>query len=386
MKIKPKGRKIYRKKTKFERMQAFRSNTSAILGTILAAAFLGFVGYSIGGPVMSFLKDSHIFAVPNEVEETIPVTEPTTEATEAPTETEPPTEPPRKVPEIRGYALDPSALTTQSALDAALLNVPEEVTHVLVPLKVAGGGLYYASALPDAAKCGAVQAALPLTLIHDTVEAAGFTPVARINTLEDTIYPQTYNDAGFRCTTGELWLDAAPESGGVPYLSPFSDLARDYLSNLAAEIRLSGFRIIVCEGLRFPQFKEEQLASLDERISQDSRYTALAKVVEQMQEAAPHTEFYVMLDGNAVLHNEKDGLMASESLKLEAVIFTVNTASQSGVDLLRELPEQNPMLFAWKDLPVPEGEKSYIRLASAQSESGAENGSIRPDVRSENKE
>ena len=75
MRLKPKGRKIYRKKTKFERMQALKSNTAAIAGTLLVVVILLFVGFSIGGPVLSFLQDSHILAVPNEVEETVPPTE-----------------------------------------------------------------------------------------------------------------------------------------------------------------------------------------------------------------------------------------------------------------------------------------------------------------------
>ena len=367
MKFKPQGRKIYRKKTKFDKMQDFKSNTSAIIGTIIAIVVFVFVGYSIGGPVIQFLQESHILTVPNEVEETVPVTEVREVPTEEVTETQAPTAPPVKLPDIRGYALNTSALLTQSSLEGALQAVPEGITHVLVPLKTAGGGLYYASALPDAAKSGAVQAAIPLQAIHDTVEKAGFFPVAVVNALDDTIYPQAYPEAGFRYATGELWLDAAPEKGGVPHMSPFSEMARDYLSNLAAEIRLAGFRTIICEGLTFPDFTEEQLGVLDERVGDAERYTGLVKLVEKMQEAAPHTEFYVQLDGNAVMHGRTDGLTASEALEVEAVIFTVNTASQSGVDMMRSMPEKHAAVFAWNDLPVPEGEKSYIRMESNQT-------------------
>ena len=84
MKFKPKGRKIYRKKSKFERIQAFKSNTSAVLGTLLAACVLIFVGYSAGGPLIRFLQESQILAVPNEVEETLPPTEATDASQEDP--------------------------------------------------------------------------------------------------------------------------------------------------------------------------------------------------------------------------------------------------------------------------------------------------------------
>ena len=86
-----------------------------------------------------------------------------------------------------------------------------------------------------------------------------------------------------------------------------------------------------------------------------------------MQAAAPHTEFYVQLDGNAVMHGHHDGVKATESLEISAVIFSINTASQSGVDMLRSLPEKHAAIFAWNDLPIPEGEKSYIRVESEPS-------------------
>lgn len=102
-------------------------------------------------------------------------------------------------------------------------------------------------------------------------------------------------------------------------------------------------------------------------MSDPERYTALSKLIEKMQEAAPHTEFYVQLDGNAVMHGHTDGVAASEAVSIEAVIFTVNTAAQSGVEMLRGMPEKHAAVIAWYDLPVPEGEKSYIRMESNQT-------------------
>ena len=79
MKIKPKGRKIYRKKTAAEKMRNFGANTASLLGTLLVAGILVLVGYSAGKPLFQFLNEGRIFALPTEVEETQASTEATTE-------------------------------------------------------------------------------------------------------------------------------------------------------------------------------------------------------------------------------------------------------------------------------------------------------------------
>ncbi len=359
MRLKPKGRKIYRKKTKFERMQALKSNTAAIAGTLLVVVILLFVGFSIGGPVLSFLQDSHILAVPNEVEETVPpteVTEPAASEAETEAVTEPPTDPKPEIPKIQGCLLEPSAMVTQTALETALSQIPEGITHVLVPLKAKGGGLYFAASMSYASKGGIVQAAVPLTSIYQTVSDKGYTPVAVINTLEDSLYPQAYADAAYHCEDGSVWLD----SSNAPQLSPFSDLALDYLGTVAGEIYEAGFRSIVCDGLSFPAFSEADAARIESRAVQEGRYTALTNVIERMQQDAPHTDFYVLMSGNAVLMNQNETLSATESLRLTSLIMKVDQVSGAHIDTLRSLPEKNAALFLWDGAAVPDEEHSFI--------------------------
>lgn len=361
MKIKPKGRKIYRQKSKFERMQAFRTNTAAIFGTILTAGVLVFVGYSVGRPVIRFLQESRILTVPNEVEETIPPTQataPPEEMTEPETAETAPVIP--DVPQIRGCQLDVSALMTQTALDAAVAAMPEDITHVLVPLKTKGGKIYFATEQKDVARIGAVQATLPLTTICETITSAGFEPVAVINTLEDEIFPRAYMDAAFHYEGGEVWLTAPPEQDGAPRMSPFHDLTLDYLGKLAAEAEEAGFGSIVCEGLTFPDFSEEDLTRIETRAAQEGRYTALVKVIETMQEKAPHAAFYVLIDAYDLLMNRNDSLIAADSSDLTALILRLDSFTADKTDLLKGQIQRNACLYAWDGIPVPEGEGSYI--------------------------
>ena len=374
MKIKPKGRKIYRQKSRFERLRAFGSNTGAIIVTLLLVAVLGFVGYSAGGPVLRFLQDRQILAKPSEPTEPVvssssdSVQQESEEVFESgqesmadsePLPSEIPTEAislePPKQPEIRGYQLQTSALSTKAALEEALLRIPDDATHILIPLKVKGGGLYYATTLEDGTK--AVQAAMPLPSIYDTVKIHGAEPVAVINTLEDQIYPMTYQDASYRMAeSGARWLDPS----GAVWMAPFSGLTVDYLSNIAKEAGDAGFTSIVCEGLVFPDFPEADVKSLDPRCIAPDRYTSIEKLVESMQEAAPDAEFYIRIDGLDILANRKDAVTAADHLDIAALLIGINTATEGSTDLLRGISTSHPCVFSWDGTEVPAGENSFI--------------------------
>ncbi len=335
MKLKPKGRKIYRYKTRFERLKGFLRNSGAIVMTIAGTAVLVFVGYSVGGPVMKFLEEQNVIAPAGDsVAETMSTTQPTetsaaqTEAsvpeTTAPSETLPQeTELPEYL-QMQACVLVPDALSTAQDLRDALSALPAGTTHVFVPLKTEGGSLHYASAVEDSGMSGAVVAAMPLMEIHTIISEAGFVPAAAVNALEDSIYPQTFADAAYTLAgSSERWLDASPENGGKPRLSPFSPLTKEYLSELAAEIFGAGFQLILCEGLCFPDFSEDDLALLDPRAGSPDRGTALVHLVSAMQEAAGDAVFCVALDGAELLSGKPDILSSGAPLTADAAAVTV---------------------------------------------------------------
>lgn len=323
MKIKPKGRKIYRYKTRFERLKGFLHDSRAVTLTILGTGVLVFVGYSIGAPVMDFLKKQEILIPASVVESN------TSSISETTAPTEEPTQPPIKEHQkICGYYLEKSALSTMLTLEKALQEIPEGITHVIIPLKAEGGRLYYGTRLADAGMCGAVIAATPLETIYSTIAEKGFIPVASINTLEDSVYPQTYAESAYKIMgSTDKWLDDAPENGGKPRLSPFSELTLDYLSNLTDEIVHAGFTVILCEGLTFPDFTEEELKKLDPEVSASDRALALADVVNVMQDAAGDAAFYVSVEGDALLTGEVELFDAADLFTVTGVVVSVNTQS-----------------------------------------------------------
>ncbi|MBR3631277.1 MAG: hypothetical protein IKN55_12510 [Oscillospiraceae bacterium] len=374
MKLKPKGRKIYRQKSRFERLRAFGSNTGAIVFTLLLIAVLGFVGYSAGGPVLRFLQDRQIIAKPSAPSETSAVSpsEPTQhesgtgEQTEASVAAETQPEPseapseaiviePKEQPVIRGYQIPAAALSTKDALEKALQQVPEDATHILIPLKVKGGGLYYATTLADGAK--AVQAAMPLASIYDTVRIHGAEPVAVINTLEDQIYPLNYQDASYQISgSGARWTDPS----GAVWMAPYSGLTVDYLSNIAKEADDAGFRSIICEGLVFPEFPEKDIHTLDPRSTDPERYTSIVKLVESMQASAPDADFYIRIGGLEVLANRKDAVTAADHLDINALLIGINSVTKESAELLRGISQTHPSVFSCDDTDVPGGEENYV--------------------------
>ena len=371
MKLKPKGRKIYRAKSRSERLRAFGSNTGAVIFTVLLVAVVGFVGYSAGGPVLRFLQDKDILAKPSAPTEpaesaassSAPDDTPAETGADIPEETQPeeseiPTEPVLleipEAPVMRGYQLQPTSLATKDALEAALQQVPQDATHILIPLKVKGGGLYYATSLEDGAK--AVQAAMPLPAIYETVKLRGIEPIAVINTLEDQIYPLTYQDASYRMAgSGARWLDPS----GAVWMAPYSGLTVDYLSNIAKEAGDAGFKSILCEGLVFPEFPEADLNNLDPRCTSPDRYTALENLVGSMQKAAPDAQFYIRIDGIDVLSNRRDAVTAADHLEIGALLVGINTATQGSTELLRGISSVHPCIFSWDGVDVPAGEESF---------------------------
>ena len=383
MKLKPKGRKIYRQKKRFEKFQAFWDNTTAVVSTLLMVAVVAFVGYSAGAPILRFLQEKEVLKPPQKTAEV--TTEPTPEipqeensAPQPPPEnpevddhsadvhaqvieeepvtepqTEAPTAPPMEVPEIRGWRLSTSELSTETTLQNALQTIPEQVTHVILPLKISGGQIYYAT---NFGSPSAVKAAVPLSTLYRKVEEMGFKPVAELNLLEDTIYSVKNPDSTYLLDDGSFWKDGM----GRTYLSPFSSATMSYLSGLSAEIEQSGFTEIVCDGLIFPQFEENDLSHLDSRCSASDRYTALVEVVEKMQDSAPNLTFYVKIDGEAILDNQTATLSAADHLELDAIFVTMNAETFPEMDALREVSEEHPCILEWHDMGLPEGQETYI--------------------------
>ena len=384
MKIKPKGRKIYRRKDRIAYYKKIRHDTGSAVVTVLIAGVLVFVGYSAGAPVIAFLQERNFLAPPSrnvslQVEETITQNTENTESVSEPvlnpvsgteTETVPETESEteenigfvQKAPSIQGYLLESSALITESALLNALEELPAGISHLFVPLKSEGGEIYYATSVRDAVRSNAVQAVIPLPTIYQEISAKGIEPVAVINTLQDSVFPKNAPDASYLYTeTGEFWTDKSSVQEKL-WLAPFSSLTKDYLSELSEEIETAGFRIIVCDGLEYPAFPRTELSALAPECGEPERYQYLTDLLTAMRAKAPESSFFVRIHGDAVLNGDTETLMAAEAFPADCLLVTADTESQKNIEKLKEISNSVPVILEWQGEEIPENLKlrSYV--------------------------
>ncbi len=294
--------------------------------TVILGLAVGFVGCSVSSPILRFLKEKKV--LPGTESSVSEPTQPVQEMTEtqpgiAESATEPLDLP--SIADMHGFYLPEDALATEASLRAALEQVPVGTTHVAAQLKTKGGFLHYASGVEDAGICGAVVSALPLETICSIIHEAGFVPAACINALEDSVYPRTYASAGYQNTlTGEKWLYSNGGTGASPMLSPFSGLTEYYLCSITAEVSAAGFDVIICQGLIFPEFSEEDLAVLGADVASDDRYTALADIAASMQEAAGDAVFLIEADGRYLLDNSTETESVAETVRPDGVLILID--------------------------------------------------------------
>ena len=87
---------------------------------------------------------------------------------------------------------------------------------------------------------------------------AGLTPVAAICAFQDPIAARADRTMAIHYRDAEnpqsdyLWLDAAANAGGKPWLNPYAASAVDYISGLIEEARSLGFEQVLLSGLQLP--------------------------------------------------------------------------------------------------------------------------------------
>lgn len=280
MKIRNKGRKIYKTKEKnYYGKSPFGKFMSGALSVLLIGG-LGFLGYSVAEPIINYTRKA------GDEEPSASVTE-TKEQTESfsadVTGNSVDVLDNISVEEYRAASVRTEDMNSTESLAAALERVPSDTEYISVPLKAKGGGIYYASAVSEAGLCGAVKSALTLNDITTTVKAAGFKPVAELSLLNDSIFPAAYPDASYKIADGgSMWIDDALENGGKPWMTPMSDVTRSYLSALGDEVAAAGFEKVICGDVIFPPFRESDLTLLGEEVKKSDRYLSLTSLVNSL--------------------------------------------------------------------------------------------------------
>lgn len=277
---------------------------------IIILALLVFVGYSVGKPIHKYFSER---SGKNSAEETVPWTPPVMpedtdgtgdETADVPEET-------ADVPEDNGenrkldfsaYQLPETALISDSDLRNALESAKGSgYTAMVVTMKAEGGKIYYKTNSQMALSADdAVAGGMYAGQISSMIRNAGFTPIAKINLLEDHNWYGEYKTGAYRFEgSTSTWLDNAAENGGKPWLSPFDTDTQSYAAYLANEVSSAGFDYVIFDGIVFPPFRNSDLNYVGAIVKDPSKYKTLISIADISAKAAETNGSSVMVTVSA---------------------------------------------------------------------------------------
>ena len=323
------GRKIYRTRAgnRKRRAQTFFK----VLFMLIILAALVFVGYSVAKPVYKYFSER---SGKDSAEETVPWTPPvmpddtdTGDATDVSDETvsdSDETDANNRKLDFSAYQLPETALISESDLRTALENVKGSgYTAVVVTLKAKGGKIYYKTGSQMALSADdAVVGDMYAGQIAGMIKNAGFTPIAKVNLLEDHNWYGEYKTGAYRFEgTTSTWLDDAAANGGKPWLSPFDTDTQSYAAYLANEVSGSSFDYIIFDGIVFPNFRNSDLNYIGAIVKDPSKYKTLISIADIAAKAAE-------ANGSSVMATVSAGeIISGKSDLFKPAELTVKTVS-----------------------------------------------------------
>lgn len=273
-----------------------RSTGSLVLrGAMIAAVFVVvFVGYNAYGPVRDYFSGALAAASRNAQSEAEPEPAPPPVS-----EPEPKSEP--SVPaDVRATYLPTAQIQDTAGLDILLDKLTRtEINAVLFDLKDQRGNVLYRSNLDLVAQSGAqVENAYDLPALCAKLKEKNLIPIGRLNAFRDPIAPSRIPDAGIKYMNTEiLWLDNAADAGGMPWLNPYSDLARAYIIDIASECVSMGVGRILLDNVSFPTGYGQEYASYGPTAEGVTRSEALSvfldQIDQQVRAAGGDTSVYI---------------------------------------------------------------------------------------------
>lgn len=312
------GRKIRRSTRLYgNRRKSKVKSFLTIIFTLIIVVVLVFLGYSIAEPVSNFLKqlneesDSEPWspeqAEKEEQQSETSETKVTTKPAEKETETD----------KLKVFTVDKNDLNNANNLYTAVLTAKANgYNAIAVQLKVEGGELYYKSTTELAATGGLSKTELTAQQIAQIIKQNNMKAIARVNIMRDSLACYADKTAGYiiNDSTQSAWYDNSPSNGGKPWLSPFSDTAKTYLTGIANELSDTDFDKIVCEDLIFPTFRNSDLNYLGEFVSNPERYKALISVYNIFKDTGKNKNKEVLLSLNAedIISNKSEVLKPEE--------------------------------------------------------------------------
>lgn len=326
MKFKNKGRKIYKTKEKNYYGKSPVGKAFHVGLTVLLIGGIFFIGFSVAGPLINYAKqkgDTATTTAPTFEEELVTDTN-----GELVTQEDTTTVTPFNIERFKAYSLSTMDIVDADTLKKALKRIPADgkIEYIEVPLKEAGGNIYYATNNYYATSSGIVMGAMKPKDIANTIISAGYKPVAHISTFYDNVVPMYFQDMSYLTyADGSLWIDNSAEAGGKPWLNPFSEKAVNYNTDIVDEVTSAGFVRVVCSDFVFPDFRQSDIDYLGDRFVSSDRYMTLTSAANIMYEKAMTNGSKMLLEVDAadILRGKKD-ILQPMLLKVNTVVLNID--------------------------------------------------------------
>ncbi len=178
---------------------------------------------------------------------------------------------------------------------------------VVIDFKTSQGKLVYSSLEDNAVKgkCAlydndTVRRAL------DIFENAEIAVIARIFCFEDRAVANAVPELAVKYMNTDVnWLDGKDETGGSPWLNPYSKQVRSYLAGIVREVSSFGVGAFMLESLQFPDGENTSGATYPGERSADRRNAALKNTLNEIKAALPENALLIFsqsandaIDGN----------------------------------------------------------------------------------------
>ena len=331
-----KKRVVRKSKPLFKKRRTPARTALNIVLTVLLLVGLAFLGYSVGKPIMKFVQDRDGRPSQTEnrqTEEAVTTAEPT--VTTAPTEeSAETTEEPEPEPIVKKNILfvsAPSGAGFDSYLDERIAYASENgYMGIAVDLLSDGGMINFATANERALLAEAVLPSGISSLAEAVgkINDAGLKAYARLSLLTD--HKLSYIDKGvcylFENSTSS-WYDNSVSNGGKPWISAFSESAREYISGIAKEISDAGFEGIIAGEIEFPPFRRSDLSYVGAMVQSADRYTALVDFSNAVQSAVSQKEYYPEIDAQDIIAGSAEVLKGADSLNFTAIYIKYDSAA-----------------------------------------------------------
>lgn len=337
-------KKINRNKPMFKKKRTPARTAFNALLLIAVLLLIVFLGYSVGKGVADFMKNRPDTPVgPVEPADPVGSTDPT-----VPSETDIPVT--SDDPIVTSNAdPDPEPVPTENKKRILYVKMPEngdfdsylnsrtayaqenDYAGVCVDLVAVGGKICYATQNEKAVAAGALAQGglIDLAQAAQRITDSGLVPYARVSLLTDHIV--SWFDKGvcylFENSTS-TWLDDSAANGGKPWISAFSQGARDYMSSVVGEISEAGFEGIIAGEAEFPRFRNSDLNYIGASVKSADRYTALAEfsnaVSAQLGEAKSYA---VEIDAQDIISGRAEIMRCINELSADRIYIKYDSAA-----------------------------------------------------------